>query len=31
VRILRGAGAISEVRVFAFDPESEVGSTGTVK
>ncbi|MGK5027526.1 hypothetical protein [Janthinobacterium sp. RB2R34] len=31
VRITRGPGAISEVRVFWFDPETEVGSTGTMK
>lgn len=31
VRITRDAGTISEVRVFGFDPESEVGSTGTEK
>ncbi|MES2757702.1 MAG: hypothetical protein V4693_10040 [Pseudomonadota bacterium] len=31
VRITRGAGAVDEVRVFSFDPECEVGTTGTLK
>lgn len=31
VRITRGVGAVSDVRVFWFDPEMEVGSTGTLK
>lgn len=31
VRITRGPGSVDEVRVLSFDPETEVGSTGTVK
>lgn len=31
VRITRSSGAIEEVRVLSFDPESEVGTTGTMK
>lgn len=31
VRILRGLGAVEEVRVLSFDPESEVGTAGTLK
>jgi hypothetical protein len=31
VRIMRGAGAITEMRVFSFDPEAEVGGNGTLK
>lgn len=31
VRITRGGGTIDEVRVLGFDPESEVGGTGTIK
>lgn len=31
VRITRGAGAVNEVRVFSFDPETEVGGSGTIK
>jgi hypothetical protein len=31
VRIIRGAGAVDEVRVFWQDPEAEVGGPGTLK
>ncbi|MBB5610681.1 MULTISPECIES: hypothetical protein [unclassified Janthinobacterium] len=31
VRIMRTAGMVEEVRVLSFDPESEVGNTGTMK
>lgn len=31
VRITRGPGSVDEVRVLSFDPETEVGSIGTVK
>ncbi len=31
VRITRGVGSVDEVRVFSFDPETEVGGSGTVK
>ena len=31
VCVIRGCGAVEEVRVLSFDPESEVGTTGTMK
>lgn len=31
VRISRGGGQIDQVRVLMFDPEAEVGGTGTIK
>lgn len=31
VRIARGGGQIDQVRVLTFDPEAEVGGTGTIK
>lgn len=30
VRITRGPGSVDEVRVFSFDPETEVGGSGTL-
>lgn len=31
VRIVRGVGSVEELRVFSFDPETEVGGNGTLK
>jgi len=31
IRIMRGPGAVNELRVFSFDPEAEVGGNGTMR
>lgn len=31
IRVMRGAGAVDQLRVYSFDPETEVGGNGTLK